>query len=59
MKTGGAATEWRMDQMARLRGLSSKTFFVRLKAVGDGGDDSDPTYVPSPRYEVIVQCAHW
>lgn len=24
----------------------------------DGGDDSDPKYVPSTRYEVIVKCAN-
>lgn len=24
----------------------------------DGGDDSDPKYVPSPRYAVVVKCAN-
>jgi hypothetical protein len=32
--------------------------FCAVEGRWDGGDDSDPTYVPSPRYEVIVKCAN-
>lgn len=38
------------------RALKENVFCV-VEGHWDGGDDSDPTYVPSPRYEVIVKCA--
>lgn len=31
--------------------------FCAVAGSWDGGDDSDPKYVPSPHYEVIVKCA--
>lgn len=31
--------------------------FCAVEGHWDGGDDSDPKYVPPPRYEVIVKCA--
>jgi hypothetical protein len=31
--------------------------FCAVEGHWDGGDDSDPKYVPSSRYEVIVRCA--
>jgi len=34
-----------------------KNVFCAVEGRWDGGDDSDPTYVPSPRYEVMVKCA--
>ncbi len=34
-----------------------KNVFCLVEGRWDGGDDSDSTYVPSPRYEVIVKCA--
>jgi hypothetical protein len=34
-----------------------KNVFCEVEGRWDGGDDSDPKYVPSPRYEVIVKCA--
>jgi len=34
-----------------------KNVFCAVEGRWDGGDDSDPTYVPSPRYDVIVKCA--
>lgn len=34
-----------------------KDVFCAVQGHWDGGDDSDPKYVPSPRYEVIVKCA--
>lgn len=34
-----------------------RAVFCAVEGRWDGGDDSDPTYVPSPRYEVIVKCA--
>jgi len=35
-----------------------KDVFCAVEGRWDGGDDSDPKYVPSPRYEVIVKCAN-
>lgn len=34
-----------------------KDVFCAVEGRWDGGDDSDPKYVPSPRYSVIVVCA--
>jgi len=34
-----------------------ENIFCIVEGHWDGGDDSDPTYVPSPRYEAIVKCA--
>ena len=34
-----------------------KNVFCITEGRWDGGDDSDPKYIPSPRYEVIVKCA--
>ena len=31
--------------------------FCTVQGEWDGGDDGDPTYVPSTHYEVIVKCA--
>ena len=33
-----------------------KNVFCAVEGRWDGGDDSDPKYVPSPQYEVIVKC---
>jgi hypothetical protein len=30
--------------------------FCLVQGSWDGGDDGDPTYVPSPRYSIIVMC---
>jgi hypothetical protein len=38
------------------RALKENVFCV-VEGHWDGGDDSDPTYVPSHRYSVIVKCA--
>lgn len=35
-----------------------RNVFCTVEGKWDGGDDSDPTYVPQPRYEVIVKCAN-
>lgn len=35
-----------------------KNVFCLIEGRWDGGDDSDPKYVPSPRYEVTVRCAN-
>ena len=35
-----------------------KDIFCAVEGRWDGGDDSDPKYVPSPRYEIIVKCAN-
>jgi len=35
-----------------------KNVFCTVEGRWDGGDDSDPTYVPSPQYEVVVKCAN-
>ena len=32
--------------------------FCVVEGHWDGGDDSDPSYVPSTRYEVVVKCAN-
>lgn len=32
--------------------------FCLVEGRWDGGDDSDPKYVPSTRYEVVVKCAN-
>ena len=54
---------WCCDQMAdgpngtSYRALR-KNVFCAVEGSWDGGDDSDPTYVPSPHYEVIVKCAN-
>ena len=34
-----------------------ESVFCDVEGSWDGGDDSDPKYVPSPRYEIIVRCA--
>ena len=57
------ADGWCGDQMA---GGPDGTSFVAIKqdvfcmveGSWDGGDDSNPNYVPSPRYEVVVKCAN-
>jgi len=36
--------------------ISRENVFCRVVGIWDGGDDSDPDYVPSTRYEVIVAC---
>ena len=35
-----------------------KNVFCSVQGHWDGGDDSDPKYVRSPRYEVVVKCAN-
>jgi len=35
-----------------------KGIFCAVEGLWDGGDDSDPDYVPSPRYDIIVKCAN-
>jgi len=35
-----------------------KNVFCTVVGNWDGGDDSDPIYMPSPRYEVTVKCAN-
>jgi len=53
---------WCGDKMAdgpdgtSYRALKKKVLCT-VESHWDGGDDSDPKYVPSPRYEVIVKCA--
>jgi hypothetical protein len=37
--------------------ISKQTVFCLVEGNWDGGDDSDPKYVPSTRYEVIVSCS--
>jgi hypothetical protein len=34
-----------------------RNVFCAVEGRWDGGDDSDPKYVPSPRYEITVKCA--
>lgn len=52
---------WCTDEMAdgpdstHFRVLKKDVFCV-IQGSWDGGDDSDPTYVPSTRYQVIVNC---
>ncbi len=53
---------WCGDRMADgPDGMSYRAFrenvFCTVEGRWDGGDDSDPEYLPSPRYEVIVRCA--
>lgn len=36
----------------------TKNVLCAVEGRWDGGDDSEPEYVPSPRYEVIVKCAN-
>ena len=35
-----------------------KNIFCAVEGSWDGGDDTDPAYLPSPHYEVTVKCAH-
>ena len=37
-------------------GYLSKNFFCLVEATWDGGDDSDPSYVPAPGCKVTVTC---
>lgn len=55
---------WRPDIESEADGPDGTFFrivrgniFCLVEGRWDGGDDSDPTYVPSERYEVIVQCS--
>lgn len=54
---------WCADKMAdgpdgtSYRALK-KSVFCAVEGHWDGGDDSDPKYLPSPRSEVIVKCAN-
>jgi hypothetical protein len=55
---------WRPDIQSEADGPDGTVFrivrgntFCLVEGRWDGGDDSDPTYVPSDRYEVIVQCS--
>ena len=54
---------WCADKMAdgpdgtSYRALK-KNVFCTVEGRWDGGDDSDPKYVPSPHYGVIVKCAN-
>lgn len=38
--------------------ISNQNVFCLVEGNWDGGDDSDPKYVPSTRYEVIVSCGY-
>ena len=38
--------------------ISRQNIFCVVKGNWDGRDDSDPNYVPSNRYEVIVSCSY-
>lgn len=54
---------WCADKMAdEPNGISyralNKGVFCAVEGHWDGGDDSDPKYLPSPRSEVIVKCAN-
>ena len=54
---------WRADREADgPDGTSFRIFrknvFCLVEGNWDGGDDSDPKYVPSTRYEIIVSCGH-
>jgi hypothetical protein len=54
---------WCADKMAdgpdgtSYRALK-KNVFCAVEGHWDGGEDSNPNYAPSPRYEVIVKCAN-
>jgi len=38
--------------------ILKKDIFCRVDGRWDGGDDSDPKYIPSTRYEVSVSCGY-
>jgi hypothetical protein len=38
--------------------IAKQDVFCLIEGNWDGGDDSDPKYIPSARYEVIVSCSH-
>ena len=38
--------------------ILKQNIFCRVDGRWDGGDDSDPKYVPSTRYEVSVSCGY-
>ena len=38
--------------------ISKEDVFCLVQGNWDGGDDTDPRYVPSTRYEVIVSCSY-
>jgi hypothetical protein len=55
---------WRADIRSEADGPDGTVFrivkgntFCLVEGKWDGGDDSDPKYVPSKKYEVIVQCS--
>jgi hypothetical protein len=37
-------------------GFLSRNFFCLVEGHWDGGDDTDPSYVPVPGCEVVVTC---
>ncbi len=55
-------TGWCADKMAdgpdgtSYRALKNNVFCA-VEGKWDGGDDSEPTYRPSPRYDIVVKCA--
>lgn len=38
--------------------ISKQNAFCLVEGKWDGGDDSDPKYAPSSRYEVVVSCSY-
>ncbi len=57
------ATGWTEDFGYAADGSDGTAFALRkdavlcqIRAMWDGGDDSDPTYVPDPRYELVTHC---
>jgi len=46
-----------MNTLIRFRVLKDSVFCI-VEGRWDGGDDSDPKYVPSAKYEIIVKCAN-
>jgi len=64
LRAGLTALGWREDPRYAADGPDGTAFALRrgrevcfVEASWDGGDDSDPTYVPSTRYALTVRCA--
>jgi hypothetical protein len=64
LRDGLAARGWQEDLRYAADGPDGTSFALRhdstlclISASWDGGDDSDPTYTPSDRYELAIGCA--
>ncbi len=64
VRAGLLALGWQEDLRYAADGPDGTAFALRhgrdvcfVAASWDGGDDSDPTYVPSDRYTLTVRCA--